>query len=226
MNIKIHYIMKNFYKIFLVLFIFLLSCEKEEEPAITVFVTLNKDAIEFLKVTPGKYLIYKDSATSETDSIVITTCTTSQTYYNKVVSNNFFIPDTPAYSGENFVITYTKKTDSNLSSIWFNGLAKAYYQHNAPLTNLPLKLVDYIENYTVYGGSLYYDENTIPLPSFNVDGITYSNVIAHNTDSGLEITHPNYLKTEYYWAKGIGIIQKSIERTNGIRKTHYLIRRN
>lgn len=220
--------MKTFYKIFLVLFIFLLSCEKEEEPAVTVYVTLNKDAVNFLKVTPGKYLVYRDSATSETDSIIITTCESNYFHYPEIISNNLFIPNTPAYSGENFELTYTKKTDANISSIWFKGIASAHYQHYAPLTNLPLNLsYPKIKNFnTYYEHYFYYDENTIPITSFNVDGITYTNVIVHNTDSGLEITHPNYLKTEYYWAKGIGIIQKSIETTNGIRKTYYLIRHN
>ena len=40
------------------------------------------------------------------------------------------------------------------------------------------------------------------------------------------MNHPNYLRTEYYWAEGVGIIQKSLETTNGERKTHYLIRHN
>ena len=219
--------MKIIYNIFLVLFIFLLSCEKEEEPSpVTVFVTLNKDAIDFLKVTPGKYLIYKDSATLEIDSIIITKCDVNHFFYNEVISNNLFIPNTPAHSSENFELIYTKKTDANISSIWFKGFAEATYQHYAPLTNLPLNLVDYIDQYVLYSGSFYYDEDTTTLPSLTVDGITYTNVIIHKTYNGLDINHPNYLRTEYYWAKGIGIIQKSIETTNAIRKTHYLIRRN
>ena len=64
--------MKTFYKIFLVFFIFLLSCEKEEIPPEVISVKLNQNAVNFLKVTAGNYLIYKDSATSEIDSIIIT----------------------------------------------------------------------------------------------------------------------------------------------------------
>lgn len=218
--------MKTINKTFLVIFIFLLSCEKEEIPPEPISVTFNQNAIDFLKVTAGKYLIYKDSATSEIDSIIITKCELKSIYYPEHKSNDLFVPDTPAYLGDHFEIIYTKKTNSNTSSIWFKGTADANYQFSASESNLPLNLVDYIDNLYIYAGSFYFDENTISIPSLNVDGITYSNVIVHNTDSGLEITHPYYLKTKYYWAKGIGIIQKSIERTNGVRQTFYLIRHN
>ena len=219
--------MKTFYKIFLVFFIFLLSCEKEEIPPEVITVKLNQNAVNFLKVTAGNYLIYKDSATSEIDSIIITKSELKKIYYPEVISNNIFIPNTPSYNGEQFELNYTKKTEDNISSIWFKGIANAYYEHyNANLSNLPLNLVDYIGNATWYGGSIYYDENTIPITTFTAEGNSYSNVIRHKTFNGLEMNHPNYLKTEYYWAEGIGIIQKSLETTNGERKTHYLIRHN
>lgn len=218
--------MKTEYKIFLVLFIFLLSCEKDEIPPEVITVTLNKDALDFLKVTPSKYLIYRDSATSEIDSIIITKCELKNIYHPEHKSNDFFTPDTPAYNGEQFELIYTKKTITNESSNWFKGNAQAEYQFYDSESNIPLNLSDYIDQYIIYNGSFYYDENTIPLASYIVDGITYTNVITHYTDSALEITDPKYLKTEYYWSKGIGIIQKSIERTNGDRKTYYLIRHN
>ncbi len=218
--------MKTIYKTLLVLFIFLLSCEKEEEPVVTIFATLNKDGVDFLKVIPNKHLIYKDSASLEIDSILITTCELKNIYYPEYKSNGLFTPNTPAYIGEQFKLIYTKKTEANVSSIWFKGVARAHYQYNAPLSNLPLNLVDYIGNSVLYGGAFSYDENTSIIPTFTVEGNNYSNVIIHKTFTSLEINHPNYLKTEYYWAKGIGIIQKSIERTNGVRQTFYLIRHN
>jgi hypothetical protein len=218
--------MKTLYKSLLVLFIFLLSCDKEEIQPELATVTLNKNAVEFLKVTSGKYLIYKDSATSENDSVIITKSELKNIFYPEFNSNNIFIPNIPAYNGEEFELIYTKKTDANESSIWFKGKANAFYKHNANLLNLPLKLVDYIGDSVWYAGAIYYDENTSIIPSFTVEGNTYSNVIIHKTFNGLEMNHPNYLRTEYFWAEGIGIIQKSIETTNGMRKTYYLIRRN
>lgn len=218
--------MKTINIIFSIVFIFILSCEKEEIPPELENVTLNKDAVTFLKVTPGKYLIYKDSTTSETDSIIITKCEFNKLYQSEIISNNIFIPSTPAHYYEHFELIYTKKTDANESSIWFKGIANANYSFFAPLSNIPLNLVDYIDTFELYSGSFYYDENTILIPNMTIEGIIYENILVHKTFNGLEIDNPYYLKTEYYWAKGIGIIQQSIERSNGVRQTFYLIRHN
>ncbi len=60
-------------------------------------------------------------------------------------------------------------------------------------------------------------------PSINVEGKTYLNAVKYLTVNGADSTQPNYLKSAYYWVKGVGIIIREIQ-TSSSANTATLVR--
>ena len=222
--------MKAFSKSSVVLFILIFfvfqSCKKNEpgtDPAL-YSLKFSRKALDYVNLTIGKFFIYRDSATSLLDSVIVTNSTLEDKYNSSTtpIYGGFY----PAFNHENFSLILTKYVGSISQSEWFNGEAKLWLQLPASSTdtaavNLGTK-DQYANTYTTFN----LGENDQPNYSVIVEGITYNNVVRTIYDRGLDINHPDYLKEAYYWAKGIGIIKRETIVTGGSVKTSLLLRYN
>lgn len=189
------------------------GCKKSHppSPAVKPIEKFSKHPLAYVGLSVGKYLIYKDSATLALDSVIVTT------------SNLTFLDNPggafdPAYSREIFNLVLTKFTGVSQTE-WFNGTAVADLNSYMSSDTLSLAL---LEN----GGLAFFlSESDQPNYSITIEGKTYLNVVVSDSDDGLAITDPNYRRAIYYWAKGIGIIKRSITTGSSVQ-TYTLLRNN
>jgi len=209
-------------KLFIVLFLgtavaIQLSCKKSKDPEpVRISLAFSDKALEYVKLTEGKYFIYKNSVNANQDSVVVT-----ESYLNTVLT-----PETPgsgilfpAYYHERFRLKLSKFTGTT-SSEWLYGIADIPFSFFSSDT-AALQLQETI------GSSLFYFLHS-DLPNLNivVEGKTYSNVVLTSWDNGWDISNPLYKKTLTYWAKGTGIIKREVITTGGANLTYSLLRNN
>jgi hypothetical protein len=227
----------NMKKIILLLALFAAGCKKSSSDAETYNVKFSPAGLEYVKLTPGKYLIYKDSASGSLDSVVVTTSSLGTKFWPAVPAGSIFSSSSPAYNGENFSLTLTKYVGT-VAQEWFNGYAEAsisyyppYSSDSAGLLLAESLLVSGTSYHALYYGAFsypgYYNSLNHHIPAMTIEGNTFTDIITGGTDNtNLDINNPNYLKRTFYWAKGIGIIKREIISTGGIVKTHVLLRHN
>ena len=215
-----------FLLLFGILAILFQSCEKIG-PDISVTsssysLKFSRKALDYVKLTEKKYLIYKDSASGHLDSVVVTKSSLENKY---TPEEWYWYGWYSAYYHENFSLTLTKFT-GGVGSEWFNGEAKLLISDPAYSTDIaPINLVTldkFANSYTTF----YLGEDDPTNYSMIIEGKTYNNVVTTVYDRNLDINHPDYLKETYYWAKGIGIIKRELITTGGAVKTARLLRNN
>ena len=198
---------------------FSIGCKKEETEYEKVYSsTFSRKALAYVKLTEGKYLIYKDSATQLLDSVIVTTSKLEFIFFPK--TSGGLIGSFPPHQEQNFSLVLSK-SDSNGESIWFSGYASTpniYLQNSIDTFQLDLHEPDYT---TVF--SLTNSDN--PQYSVVIEGKNYNNVVVTASSNGLEINDPAYKSAIYYWAKDIGIIKRTVNVVGTI-KTYTLLRNN
>jgi hypothetical protein len=214
-------------KICLILFIGcimeLVSCSKTT-PNITtpqpsdIHIVFGKADLDYVRLPVGRYLIYKDSATGNTDSVVAT---------GSFMSDYYEVPhpslSLPGVHYQEFSLTLTIV---NGGTTWFQGSANsrngtyspygadsmARIRFNPAYDNL---IKDAILNIPDYGYSGYINDSIYA--SFQVGVHLYNDVIIDTfTNISNGINSPGYFKSIYCWAKGIGIVKRTIQTDSTI----------
>jgi len=163
------------------------------------------EGLDYVQLTQGKYLIYKDSAGGVVDSVVVTKS----------------ILESPG-GALKFSLVLTE-VEGTSSMVWFSGNAN---------DGSELKLSEWYSSGTGVdllnpSAFFYSTQNTMQMiPSLTIEGKNYINVIVGEYESLLDSNDPGYTKRTFYWAKGIGIIKRRIVSAGGKIKTHDLIRNN
>ncbi len=203
-------------------FLALQGCKKEKaENKNTYQVSFSRYVLDYVKLTLGKYLIYKDSATSVTDSVVVTGSILENIHYP--ATNGNWV-NTPEYYGERFTLTLTKIATTGSSSLWFSGTAIA---GKFPVYSSDTSEVSLFGGEGNIIGQVFFQTNSQRSNEMvTIEGKIYNNIVITIHDSGLDINNPNYRKTIYYWARGVGIIKRTIITTSGTAKTFTLLRNN
>lgn len=206
---------------YIVIIILFSACKKEKTGEAVNSIRFSRNVLDFVNLKPGKYFIYKDSAAGLEDSVVVTTSILSSVYYPKATGNWITIP---AHTDEKITLMLDTKKPNGTSLQWFYGTAEAYsYFSTASDTSYVL----------LWGGETntqsevflqYHYQNSTDI--MTVEGITYNKVVTDINDNGLQVNDPSYRKTIYYWAKGIGIIKRTVITTGGVAKTYTLLRHN
>jgi hypothetical protein len=201
----------------------LLSCKKDmpPPPIQQYYTNFRRDGLEYLKVDAGKYLIYKDSATGGLDSVVVTVSILENLFFTGIYNS-----DVPGYHAQHLELRLNK-FDAFTDSVWLYGDASAELSgppyHSSDTADIVLNDQD---NLIVFSfPTVSYPGNSL-IPSLEIEGKTYTNVIKQITDNGLNISDLNYKKNIYYWAKQVGIIKREIITTNGNIRTYTLLRHN
>ena len=212
----------SYFLISALLMIIFQSCKKESAPDDTYSVTFSKHALEFVNLTQGKYLIYKDSATAVEDSVIISTSILGTFYTPRGDASNWWAP--PHYT-ETYSLVLTK-FGNDTHSEWLNGTAVAQpdYTNFYPHPSTDTSAIDLRET---DNSSIFYLSQSGPvLNGINIEGRSYNNVVLTIEANGIDTNASYYKKNICYWAKGIGVIKRTLITTGGAAKTYTLLRNN
>ena len=201
-----------------------ISCKKDHTGSqndAKIIATFSTEALTYVKLPLNSYYIYKDSATGILDSVVVTTSNSKLVDVPKYVGGNCIIgPCTfPAYTSQEFNLRLTKFTTSSQQD-WFicTTSTKSYGIYLKSTDSVPLYLCGAFR----YPFHSYTYAPVEIVSSLVIAGRIYSNVAIFANING-QATNANYLKTVYYWAKGVGIIKRETQTSTSI-KTEVLIR--
>lgn len=206
------------------LLFFALACKKNSPPPDEpVTVKFSPEALEYVKLSPGKYLIYKDSASGVLDSVVVTQSLLEARIAPATVGTGYIGLDCPEYNYEFFTLALTQVNGNSIP--WFIGRARST---ECPYVNSDTAALFLREPDSYYAFSSVIEGNTdnYLIPSLVIEGKTYLNVIVHILFVALDINDPSYKKRTFYWAKGVGIIKRELIVPGGAIKTHTLLRHN
>ena len=194
-----------------------LSCKKssDSEPPV-ISLSFSDKALEYVKLTEGKYFIYKNSVNAILDSVVVTESFLNSILTPKTPGSMIIIP---AYYHERFRLKLSK-FNGTTSTEWLYGIADIPFSYfSSDTAALQLQEAD--------NSSLFYlSHSDQPALNIVVEGRSYLNVLLAVWENGLDISNQLYKKTLTYWAKGTGIIKREIISTGGTNITYSLIRNN
>lgn len=213
----------NYICILLALSLGVLSCNKEKPKRYYKY-SYSHHALEYVQLSLGKYLIYKDSASSLLDSVVVTQSKLETKFAAEIASTwaNLF-NGTPEHYYDSFTLVLTKY-ESNTASDWFKGYSSSDASNSIGLP-FPCDTVWVSMKAQDGFGVFYCSESKHPQLSMTVEGRIFNNVIEYVYSNQFPESHPDYKKRIYYWAKNTGIIKRSIINGSSIQ-THTLLRNN
>lgn len=194
--------------------------------------SFSRHALGYVQLTLGKYLIYKDSASSQLDSVVVTTSNLVNKYVPSYggTSAQLWLDSYTAYNYEAFHLVLSKYNGTQTSN-WFVGDDSLNYGISAGCCGGPQPpsasdtfWVNLYELQNYFLTAFYCFNSQYSNLSMNIEGKTYSNVIETIMASG-NPADPGYKKTIYYWAKPVGIIKRTMINGSSI-KTYTLLRNN
>lgn len=170
------------------------------------------------------------------DSVKVTQIKITKEFQPAYSGQSQFGPiHSPAYYYQNFSLLLTSYSGASEKD-WFYGVAKSImpgleYYNNSDSAVLSLlekdRTTDHIINYAFFYPLINFyspQEKISAIPSIIVEGKNYSNVELYSNSNRIDTTDANFLRTTYYWAKGIGIIKREIKTSNSI-KTYLLMRK-
>ena len=199
------------------------SCEKKSQDTRfdgSVHINLLTEGLAYVQLGLGKYFIYKDSASSELDSVVVTKSSLEDVFTPAVVSGGLTYS---AYNSQIFSLTLTK-FDAGIQTLWeinFKG-QPALCCPSISMDNQPVEIRDTSDVSTFYYPVCNCSSSMV-IPGLTVEGKLYNNVIQNIGDNGADPSSPDYRRAVTYWAKGVGII-KRIKTAGADTKTYFLIR--
>ena len=219
--------MKKIVIIFSLPWMLIVSCKKDKADPPSIVMKFSSEALAYVQLPLNKYFIYKDSASGTFDSVVVKESSLQTIFVPKYdCPRDSWCISTPAYNYQTFTLKLVSITTSTQKNWYFESafhdVIGGFYQPRATDTM-----------YVSLNGTFWYPFylNNTPgslvqvnlFPSIIIEGKTYTDVlqcVSSNTDN---TSLPNYTKTNYYWAKGIGIIKREI-RTATTVKTELLVR--
>lgn len=210
------------------------SCAKDdpEPPVITLIsVGFSKTALEYVQLTEGTLLMYRDSATSIVDTAIVTKSSLTKILYpeHDYDTGLFGIISRPAQDADHFRLLLTSVKSGTQDAPWFDGEASAYLPYfNISLDNADMHLNEsYIDSLGTEKKAPdafeYWEPYSRNFVSLTIEGTSYNNVIVARTDKFVYINGP-FHRVTYYWAKGAGIIKRRIVTHAGDVKTATLVR--
>lgn len=174
-------------------------------------------AIKYFELPFNRYFFYKDASSGRIDTVAVT-----QSY-----SLLTFVPATQGYPiGYNYSTYYLmfRNFSDPTNQVWYKGTATTdfpsghgstptwIYDSTFSLSNEETGLPAFWYPFTSSGLNKY---NYIP--TITIEGKIYTAVHSFSSSNGLLNTDSNYMASEFYWVKGIGIIKKEIRTYNSVK---------
>jgi hypothetical protein len=211
----------------------LIACKKDKGNTNPIEIKYSAEGLAYVQLSLNKYFIYRDSSTGILDSVVVTQSGLERIFSPNHVSTGPSDRATPDFYYQTFTLTLTKYNGASQQD-WFYGTASnnlSLFMLNST-TNASLFLMErnrlnntdknYVFHFP-YSISQVSNISVIILPSIMIEGKNYLNVIIHSTSNGSDPTNINFIKSTYYWVKGIGIVKREIKTSNSV-KTEILVR--
>jgi len=218
---------KNIFYILAITILFI-SCKKSDvspQPLLTA--NFAKEGLNYVQIPLNKYFIYKDSVSGNTDSVIVT----QSILETKLMPANIllilvFSPPMPAYYYQSYTLLLSK-VNGNTSTDWFYGIANADPTINLN-TLVGLTLIEGRDISTKYKIPAFKYPFYFGTSKITIEGKDYSDVIQITNSNYLSPSSPDYLTSyftsTYYWAKGIGIVKRTL-KTATSTQTWTLLRR-
>ncbi|GEO11085.1 hypothetical protein [Segetibacter aerophilus] len=169
------------------------GCEKSSTSSVEeARQSFDREGLKFIQIPIGKYFIYKDSATGNEDSVIVTKSNLEQVDVAAYYCGPSCFGNHPAYHYERFSLTLTSGRDQ---TTWLNATTGDLIGNFITSDRSAISLRDY-KNILLFS---YPGTSTI-LPSMAIEGKTYNEVNVSTANfSGTASTT--------YWAKNIGLIK-------------------
>jgi hypothetical protein len=190
-------------KVSLSIIILLITACKKNGASVPNF-PLSPVGLTYIQLNTGRYFIYRDSAASKIDSVVVT-----ESSFQPYTATSTDFGSTSTFTSQQYTLQLTEIVPTS-GYVWLSGRTQ-----EALLGQIYLSAAD--------GHLLFeYVDPVMPavIPSLVVEGKTYTDV---NFTSGTGIDSSTHFN--YYWAKGVGLI-KRIERVGGVTNIYTLLRNN
>ena len=169
------------------------------------------------------------------DSVIVTESNVEKVFQPESTVQGLFGPlNLPAYYYQDFSLLLTGYSGTSQQD-WFYGVAKSatflwtYYDQNSEDASLALVENDRSTDTPINYAFIYpldtissIQETLSIIPSIVIEGKTYSNIEFYSNSNGIDSTNADYIRSTYYWAKGLGIIKREIKTSNSIQTYVYL----
>lgn len=199
-----------------------IHCEKKPATPVDpeIRITLDTEGLKYIRLTLGKYFIYKDSATGRLDSVVVTRSFLENVHH--VRNPNLFGDVT--YHLEKYHLDLTLYNGAG-ASLWFSGSSHDALYYPSSQSNYR---IDFSELNTgiafVYPVPPTSNPPSRVIPTVAVEGKVYNDVYETVQFNAVPITNPYYKRIVFWWAKGIGLIR--LERGTSTTTNTYTLVRN
>jgi hypothetical protein len=192
------------------------SAQAPQEPSIpqTYF---SQQALAWADIPLNRYFIYKDSGSGQEDSVFCSTSNISEKLMPAIGSTPVSGAN-PAYYYQEYDL---KLTTRGQSSDWFSGTDYS----GAPVGDPPYNSSwiafcgsdNYTPGVTCGFGFKFISDSSNYLRSINLNGKTYTDVVFTDCTDGAsyDTAQSWYFSNRYYWAKGIGIIKRTVKTNAG-----------
>ena len=194
-------------------FVLFWNCKKRSHDTRSddfIQIKLSTEGLAYVQLGLGKYFIYKDSASAQLDSVIVTK-SILKNLYTPGFNGGVFASSPPFYS-EVFSLTLTK-IDGGIQTIWFEAEtdSPSIYAYSS-MDNQPISM--FYMSFLSFAYAL-----SSALTNLTVEGKVYNSVIQTIGDNGAELSSPDYISVVTYWAKGVGIIKRT--RTDSLGTKTY-----
>lgn len=147
------------------------GCRKSHPDEPTYYVKFSSNALEYVHLTAGKYLIYKDSATSILDSVTVTKSNLETVYQPTHVAGT--TGSVPACNCEKITLTLTKYS-SNPHEEWFSASDETFL-NSFPYASTDMQSINFrAPDYRLYFSCDHSTQSTLTM---TVEGRTFDNVM-------------------------------------------------
>lgn len=177
--------------------------------------TLDPAALKYIQLRLDQYFIFKDSASGQTDSVVVTGSSLSSESF----TYSSWFSNTPiSAKREVYNLTLTRKAPRG-DSAWLQASAKGDFTNQVSLVQNGGASVFF------YPASCFYCSNIFVLSSLTIEGETYRDVVV------VEDVMVADCRCTYYWAPGVGILKinrtdAAVSVTSQTTQTFTLLRHN
>lgn len=209
------------------------GCKKSTDTPATYY-AVNPEVLSYLKMPLGSYFIYKDSTSGILDSITVKKSDVQKLFFpaHKALQSSWPFAGTytatiPDSYYDSLTLQLTKESTNGAEDWLFishlQDQYSNYYKATDSTLKIPKGMVFWYPSITTsftntenYGGYI--------IPSMIIEGNTYQNVLRFISSNSDDPSALYYLKTDYYWAKGVGVIKRIITTSKGVQ-TSTLVRK-
>jgi hypothetical protein len=186
------------------------SCNKESIPE-TPYLKIPIEILNYIKLIPDSWYIYKDSATGLTDSVIVTTSDLKRyvAIYGNIFGNSYL-----HYYNDDYRLTLEKVDLSGSKTTWLDASSYSVINYGDPNSNY-WRFIDLRSNISLmqYPSNFPGSPAIYKIASAAIEGNVYTDIQVVKATA-----------SEVWWVKTVGIV-KLTRTVNSDIKTSLLLRK-